>query len=98
MPLAFILIPLVGLLVTLVTAHCIAAGIFGFISALAVFGNFVQGGFQPCPECGSYLTTQVHETNYITSWVYQKCWHPKCRKAVGIQGIFVEQKHLKEEK
>jgi hypothetical protein len=28
MPIAFILVPLIGLLVTLVTAHWIAAGIF----------------------------------------------------------------------
>jgi hypothetical protein len=103
MPLAFILIPLLGLLGTLFTAHWGAAELFGFFLLLAVFVNLAVGGWQPCPKCGSRLTTQLSEQvpdfsghDRMHTWTWQKCWNPRCRKKVGLRGVFAEQKHTEE--
>ena len=100
MPVAFILIPLVGCLATLVTAHWVGAGIFGFFFLFASFVNLCIGGWQPCPKCGSRLTTQLHEQvpdfsygdKIMHDWVYQKCWNPRCRKTEMLRGVEVESK------
>ena len=96
MPLLIIL--LLALAIALIGSCWGAAIIIAGFTFLAVVLIFAAGGFQPCPKCGSRLTTQFHKdvpdfslgNQVMHVWSYQTCWHPKCRKTTMLHGVKVD--------
>jgi len=81
---------------TLFQIWILALAFFGFL-LFALFLVWGNGGFQKCPKCGWYLTTQesclTPDASY--GWrnpheqVKQHCWNPKCREVTILSGIVV---------